>query len=82
MAQFEIPSRSSTNQLYVPELDRIVLRSSLKSRPFAGTASVRKTTITTRVMELIHEVFLFYLKLANKTFNGIDREKEHPYHQA
>ena len=27
---FEIPSRSSSNQLYVPELDRIVLRSCMK----------------------------------------------------
>ena len=27
---FEIPSRASSNQLYVPELDRIVLRSCMK----------------------------------------------------
>eukprot|EP00041_Stephanoeca_diplocostata_P026779 m.727925 g.727925 ORF g.727925 m.727925 type:complete len:429 (-) comp23039_c0_seq5:2990-4276(-) len=53
---FSIPSRSATNQLYVPDLDRIVLKRQLKDRAFANTKSVRKTSITTRVLELIHQV--------------------------
>lgn len=54
---FSIPSRSATNQLYIPDLDRIVLKRQLKDRAFANTKSVRKTSITTRVLELIHQVF-------------------------
>jgi meiotic recombination protein SPO11 len=42
--------------LYVPELDRIVLKDATKQRPFASVHSVRKTAITTRVLELVHEV--------------------------
>lgn len=52
----QVPSRSSSNQLYVPELERIVLRAATKQRAFANTSTVRKISITTRVLELIHEV--------------------------
>lgn len=45
---FQMPSRSKANQLYVPELDRIVLRSAVQKRPFASVQTVKKTTITTR----------------------------------
>eukprot|EP00730_Choanoeca_flexa_P003889 TRINITY_DN11533_c0_g1_i2.p2 TRINITY_DN11533_c0_g1~~TRINITY_DN11533_c0_g1_i2.p2 ORF type:complete len:408 (+),score=96.01 TRINITY_DN11533_c0_g1_i2:30-1253(+) len=51
-----IPSRSNTNQKYIPELDRIVLMSATKTRPFSSMQSVRKNAIMTRVMELIHQV--------------------------
>ncbi|PKA62640.1 DNA topoisomerase 6 subunit A [Apostasia shenzhenica] len=55
---FDVPSRSSSNQLYVPELDRIVLRDRCSSRPFASLSTVRKATITARVLSLVHAVLL------------------------
>lgn len=45
---FQMPSRSKANQMYVPELDRIVLKSATQKRPFASVQTVKKTTITTR----------------------------------
>lgn len=51
-----MPNRSAANQLYVPELDRIVLKDKVSARAYINTATVRKTTITTRVMQLIHQV--------------------------
>ncbi|XP_024383596.1 DNA topoisomerase 6 subunit A [Physcomitrium patens] len=51
-----IPSRSSANQLYVPELDRIVLKDKASFRQFANIASVRKTAITTRILQLVHQL--------------------------
>ena len=55
---FSVPNRSSSNQLYVADLDRIVLKDKLSARPFVSTATVRKTTVTTRVIQLIHQVLL------------------------
>ncbi|WOG91237.1 hypothetical protein DCAR_0310485 [Daucus carota subsp. sativus] len=55
---FSVPSRSSANQLYVPELDRIVLKHKASLRPYANVTTVRKTTITTRIMQLIHQLCL------------------------
>ncbi len=43
-------------QLYVPELDRIVLKDSTSQRPFASTATCRKAVFTTRVLGLVHEL--------------------------
>ncbi|XP_047329308.1 DNA topoisomerase 6 subunit A [Impatiens glandulifera] len=53
---FSVPSRSSANQLYVPELDRIVLKDKSSIRPYANVSTVRKTTITTRILQLIHQL--------------------------
>ncbi len=53
---FDIPSRGKSNQLYVPELDRIVLKDSLSQRPFASTATCRKAVITARILGLVHEL--------------------------
>ncbi|KAK9756277.1 hypothetical protein RND81_01G086300 [Saponaria officinalis] len=53
---FNVPSRSSSNHLYVPEIDRIVLKDKSSSRPFANVSSVRKATITTRIMSLVHQL--------------------------
>ena len=53
---YSIPSRTKGNQLYVPELDRIVLKDSTSSRPFANTATCRKAVITTRILGLVHEL--------------------------
>ncbi|KAA8518815.1 hypothetical protein F0562_016411 [Nyssa sinensis] len=53
---FSVPSRSSANQLYVPELDRIVLKDKSSLRPYSNVATVRKTTITTRILQLIHQL--------------------------
>ncbi|KAH7656842.1 DNA topoisomerase VI subunit A protein [Dioscorea alata] len=55
---FSIPSRSSSNQLYLPELDRIVLKDKISSRPFASLSTVRKATITARVLSLVHAILL------------------------
>ncbi|CAA7021178.1 unnamed protein product [Microthlaspi erraticum] len=55
---FSVPSRAASNQLYVPELDRIVLKDKSTIRPFASVSSVRKTTITTRILSLIHQLCL------------------------
>lgn len=51
-----VPSRSSANQLYVPELDRIVLKDKGSFRQFANMSSVRKTAITTRILQLVHQL--------------------------
>ncbi|KMS97001.1 hypothetical protein BVRB_7g179500 [Beta vulgaris subsp. vulgaris] len=53
---FNVPSRASSNHLYIPELDRIVLKDKSSSRPFAALGSVRKATITARVMSLVHQL--------------------------
>lgn len=55
---YGIPSRSKGNQVYVPELDRIVLKDSKSQRPFASTSTCRKAVITTRILQLIHELCL------------------------
>ncbi|CAK0781029.1 DNA topoisomerase 6 subunit A [Coccomyxa viridis] len=53
---YDIPSRAKGNQLYVPELDRIVLKDTTSERPFASTATCRKAVFTTRVLGLVHEL--------------------------
>ena len=53
---YAVPNRGSSNQLYIPELDRIVLKDKISVRPFVGASTVRKTAIMTRVMQLVHEV--------------------------
>jgi hypothetical protein len=52
----EIPSRAASNQIYVPELDRIVLGSKRGTRSFLSVKESRKTAITTRVLQLLHSV--------------------------
>ena len=51
-----VPSRSSGNQMYIKELDRIVLKKGTSTRSMSNVATVRKTAITMRVLELIHEI--------------------------
>ena len=51
-----MPSRSNANQLYVPELDRFVLRDNVTSREFNDQAQVHKTTVMTRILQLVHEI--------------------------
>lgn len=53
---YAIPNRSKGNQLFVPELDRIVLKSSSSQREFASTSTCRKAVITTRILQLVHEL--------------------------
>ncbi|KAH9735539.1 DNA topoisomerase 6 subunit A [Citrus sinensis] len=55
---FQVPSRASSNQLYVPELDRIVLKDKTTLRPFASLSTVRKSTITVKILSLIHQLCL------------------------
>jgi len=54
--QYMVPSRGAQNQLYVKELDRIVLKDKSNPRAFGSSATVRKTAITTKVLQLIHEL--------------------------
>ncbi len=54
---FEVPNRGASNQIYIKEIERIVLKKSKNSqRPFIHSSMVRKTTITTRVLQLIHNI--------------------------
>ncbi|GHP12125.1 DNA topoisomerase 6 subunit A [Pycnococcus provasolii] len=55
---YMVPSRGNANQLYIPELDRIVLRDKVTPRPFGQVGTVRKCALTTRVLQLIHELCL------------------------
>ncbi|CAJ1940284.1 unnamed protein product [Cylindrotheca closterium] len=52
----EIPSRASSNQVYVKAWDRIVLGSKRSSRSFTNVKESRKSAITLRAMQLIHAV--------------------------
>lgn len=54
--ELSIPSRNNKNQLYIKDIDRLVLGSQRTIKKFLNTQTVRKVTITTRVMELIYEV--------------------------
>ncbi|KAL7535636.1 hypothetical protein ACHAXR_006627 [Thalassiosira sp. AJA248-18] len=56
--QLDIPSRAASNQIYVPELDRIVLGDKRGTRSFLNVKESRKTAITTRVLQLLHAVLL------------------------
>ncbi|XP_059305716.1 DNA topoisomerase 6 subunit A [Lycium ferocissimum] len=53
---FSVPSRSSANQLYVSELDRIVLKDKSSLRNFGNVSTVRKATITLRILQLVHQL--------------------------
>ena len=50
----EVPSRASSNQIYVKEWDRIVLGGKKSTRNFLNVRESRKTAITIRVMQLLH----------------------------
>ena len=54
--ELNIPNRGAGNQKYLEDLDRIVLGDKISKRLFLNTSHVRKTAITTRVIELVHEV--------------------------
>uniref|UniRef100_A0A0C9RZ90 DNA topoisomerase 6 subunit A n=1 Tax=Wollemia nobilis TaxID=56998 RepID=A0A0C9RZ90_9CONI len=53
---YSVPSRSNANQMYVPELDRIVLKDKSSLRQFANVSSARKTAITTKILQLVHQL--------------------------
>eukprot|EP00121_Abeoforma_whisleri_P000689 Awhi_evm1s610 len=53
---YKVPSRASGNQIYVPELDRIILKQASSARALHSVGGMRKAAITTRVLELVHEV--------------------------
>eukprot|EP00466_Bigelowiella_natans_P017188 jgi/Bigna1/43146/e_gw1.73.16.1 len=53
---FTMPTRSSSNQLYVPELDRIVLKDKMITREFATVSNSKKVAITTKVLQLVYEL--------------------------
>ena len=56
--QLDIPSRAASNQIYVPELDRIVLGEKRGTRSFLNVKESRKAAITTRVLQLLHAVLI------------------------
>jgi len=54
---YDVPNRSASNQIYIKDKDRIALKKSKNSqRPFVHSSMVRKTTVTTRVVQLIHNI--------------------------
>uniref|UniRef100_A0A7S4B373 DNA topoisomerase (ATP-hydrolyzing) n=1 Tax=Chrysotila carterae TaxID=13221 RepID=A0A7S4B373_CHRCT len=53
---YAMPSRAASNVMYVPDLDRVVLRDKVLERVFANASSARKTAVTTRVMQLVVEL--------------------------
>ena len=57
--ELAIPNRAATNQLYIEEIDRIVLGNKMSKRQFLNTAHVRKTAITTRYIIII--IFYNYI---------------------
>ena len=61
-----MPSRANSNQLYVPELDRIVLKNATTTRSLANVATVRKAAITTRVLQLVHEVVSKHIHITKR----------------
>lgn len=48
--------RSSGNVAYLKDLDRIVLKDKTTTREFANAATVRKTAIMTRVLQIVHQL--------------------------
>jgi hypothetical protein len=54
--ELAVPNRSEANQKYIEALDRNVLGKKISKRSFVNISHVRKTAITTRVMQLVHEV--------------------------
>ena len=52
----DVPNRNNSNQIYVEEVDRIVLGNKVSKREFLSVSQCRKVAITARVTELIHEV--------------------------
>ncbi|CAB4314791.1 unnamed protein product [Prunus armeniaca] len=68
---FEVPSRAAADQLYVPELDRIMLKTKLPS-------AVHKATITARLLQLIRQLCLnliFFNLLLVYEFYGSESKK-------
>lgn len=53
---FSIPSRASSNQKYIEEIDRVVLLDKASNRDFLNVSGVRKTAITMRVLQVLHSV--------------------------
>merc|ERR1719409_359543 len=53
---YALPSRGANDQVYLEQLDRIVLKDKHALTSFSNTSSVRKVTILTRVMQLVHGV--------------------------
>lgn len=51
-----VPSRASSNQIYIAEWDRIVLGDKSTTRNFLYVKDSRKSAITLRVMQLLHAV--------------------------
>ncbi len=54
--EYMIPNRAASNQRYIEGLDRVCLGENISKRAFLNASHVRKTAITTRVIELCHEV--------------------------
>ena len=54
--RYDVPVRTSANQMYVAVLDRIVLKDKVAQREFASLRHGRKTALTTRVLGLVYEL--------------------------
>jgi len=67
---YEVPQRSGTNQLYVPELDRIVLKDKTVRREFTALSknhkAANKATIMCRVLGLIYEICVKHIHVTKR----------------
>ena len=64
--QFSLPSRSKNNQEYVPEVNRLVLKTTVETmmkRNFAHSSESQKTAIMTRVLDLVYHYYFDNLKV-------------------
>lgn len=62
--QYEVPSRGTANQLYLKELDRIVLKAQTTLRSFANSGTVRKTvSFFYLFICILILLFLFYFNI-------------------
>jgi meiotic recombination protein SPO11 len=62
----EIPSRASTNQLYIKEWDRIVIGPKKLSRSFLSVKEGRKSAVTLRVLQLCHAVLVKQIHITKR----------------
>lgn len=54
--EYLVPNRSASNQIYVEQLDRIVLKDNVSARAFGNVSQVRKMAIMTKILEQIHQL--------------------------
>jgi meiotic recombination protein SPO11 len=80
--EYNIPNRNASNQHYIESIDRIVLGDKVSKRQFLNTAHVRKTAITTRAIQLIHEVLNKGIHITKRDLFYTDVKLFHEQHES